>query len=354
MKDYSYQNRAAKEALVGLLGGQYVATVLAACPGSGKTTISHMIINSYLKLFPKANILVLTEGQNLLKNQYIEDLSSPNTPIEFSFGALDSEAQVRVGIPQSIQLLNLSSIDLLVVDEAHNFYLANNVQSIIKKLQPKHQLLLTGTPTKYTLHNDTSLGRKYGMVYISAEDLENNNVFSKVDMDILKLSSKNSPFEAVEKMFEKASKNKDNISKIMIACPNISFAKKVADNLKYRGRKVSLSTSDNDKDSSEVKRFKSGETDVLVVVGRGILGFNDSKITMLADFRSSSNLDAGYQIFARVLRTHPQGLRKAYYRISDNASFNKQVIFMHKIAALMKRDVFKKYNGTNLTVNIGG
>ncbi len=348
--DYSYQKNASDQVLRNALDSKYLASILAACPSAGKSTISHMVINKYITLRPNARVLVLTEGQNNLKNQYLDELTEPNTEINFSFGDFKSDAQVRVGIPQSINDLDWSQIELLIVDEAHRFFLEPMVQDIIKKLNPLHTILMTGSPTKYNLHNQTQR-TQYGIHYISADQLIDRGVFSAVDMDVVRVLDTKDPHRTIMKVLVDAEQKKDDLTKMMIACPNIAYAKKVADHLKYTGRKVSLSTSKNDPNDEKIKEFKSGETDVLIVVGRGILGFNDKNVTFLADLRSSDNLDASYQLFARVLRRHPKGTKKSYIRVADK-DYNKQVLTLHKIKALMEEKIFKGYNGKNLKMEV--
>lgn len=349
MIDFTYQIKAADTVLANVLSPQYIASVLAACPGSGKTTISHIVINKYLAYFPNARILVLTEGQNTLKNQYLTELKDANVQINFTYGDFKSDAQVRVGIPQSIKDLDWESIDLLIVDEAHRFYLADMIQGIRHKLKPKHIILMTGSPTEYNLLNNTH--KSYGMHYIAAEELQKHGVFSAVDMDVVRTEDRKNAHKVIEDVINHAVRNGDDLSKIMVACPNINYAKKVADYLRYNGRTVSLSTSQNDLNDEKIAEFKNGETNTLVVVGKGILGFNDREISFLADLRSSNNIDSSYQLFARVLRTHPADVKKAYIRIADK-DYNKQVLTLHKMIGLMKREIFTKYNGKNLKIEM--
>lgn len=343
--DYSYQEKAANVVLANSLSGKYEASILAACPGAGKTTISQIVLNKYTKMFPKARVLVLTEGKNTLKNQYIEELNNSHIEINFTYGTFDSDAQVRIGLPQSIARLSWDKVDMLVVDEAHNFFLADMVQGIVRKLNPTCKILMTGSPTQF---NNKS---QYAIYYIAAEELMKNGVFSSVSMDVARCIDKKNPWRAMESILVSAKQKKDNMSKIMVACPSIEYAEKVRDYLNYIGFSVSLSTSENDKDDTEIQKFKNGETKVLIVVGKGILGFNDKKITLLADLRSSSNIDSSYQLFARVLRTHPDGVRKTYYRIADN-DYNTQVLTLHKMTALMRKDIFQGFNGKNLKLEI--
>lgn len=339
--NYSYQDKAANTVINNALSDQYIASILAACPGAGKTTISQIILNKYTKQFPNSRILVLTEGKNFLKSQYLNELDNSHIKVEFTYGDFNSNAQVRVGLPQSIEDLEWKKIDLVLIDEAHNFYLADTVQSIIKKLNPKHKILMTGSPTQF---NGKS---SYAIHYIAAEELMESGVFSSVHMDVARCIDKKNPWRAMESVLTTAKAKRDDMSKIMVACPTIEYAGKVRDYLTYIGFSVSLSTSENDKNDSEILKFKNGETKVLIVVGKGILGFNDKKVTLLADLRSSSNLDASYQLFARVLRTHPEGVRKTYYRISDK-DYNAQVLTLHKMTALMRKDIFKGFTGKNL------
>lgn len=347
--NYSYQPKAAEIVLKNMLSGRYVASVLAACPGAGKTTISQMVINSYIAMLPAAKVVVLTEGQNTLKNQYIEELKNSHIKINFSFGDFTSGAQVSVGLPQSINQL-VGGFDLLVVDEAHNFYFAEMVQEIIKKYNPKHIMLMTGSPTKFNEQNKFGIP-KYGIHYISAEELQKMGVFSAVNMDVIRVFDKKSGYIAMKMALESAKTKKDDLSKIMVACPSIAYAVEVTRALQIAGYTVALSTSKNDQDDEEISNFKSGKANALIVVGKGILGFNDSNITALFDFKSSDNLDSAYQLFARVLRKHPKGVVKSYYRIADK-DFNKQVLTLHKMLGLMKENIFTGFTGKNLKLEI--
>lgn len=349
--NYSYQPKAAEIVLKNLLSGKYIASVLAACPGSGKTTISQMVINRYVAMSSDSKVLVLTEGQNTLKNQYIQELETAHIKIDFSYGDFTSNAQVRVGIPQSIGQIK-DGFDLLVIDEAHNFYFAETVQEIIKKFNPKHIMLMTGSPTKFNLHNEKNLSQ-YGIHYISAELLQKQGVFSAVNMDVIRVANKKDAAITTARALNFATAKGDDLSKIMVACPSIEFAVVVSSVLGSFGYRVALSTSKNDQDDQEIARFKAGEADALIVVGKGILGFNDSNITALFDFKSSDNLDSAYQLFARVLRKHSRNVVKSYYRIADK-DFNKQVLTLHKMIGLMKTEIFTGFTGKNLKLEIAG
>lgn len=355
MEDYSYQTHSANKIISDILSPSTEAAILAAAPGSGKTTISQIVIQKYIQKYPDAKVLVLTHGQNLLKNQYLENLQNPHVKIDFTFGDFDSDesTQVFVGIPHSINRLPAAKIDLLVVDECHEFYLKKMVQSIIKKYSPKHQLLLTGSPSEF--NRLKSLGTNYKITYICGNDLISKNVFSDVEMDVVELTnSRNTNIvENIRKMLRHAENKGKNLSKLIVAVNGINQADLVAQFLRLKGRKVALSTSENDRDSDKIKKFQENQYDTLVVVQRGILGFSDNNVTGLFDLRCSKDVEISNQIFARVLRKHPDSVEKFYYRCGNkkNRDWHNQVVMLFKIKSLMRKDIFTRYNGSNMVVD---
>ncbi len=350
--NYSYQPIAAEKVLENALNFNYLASVLAACPSSGKTTISHIIINKYLEIYPEARLLVLTEGQNTLKNQYLEELDDANVEINFTYGPIGSDTQVQVGLPQSINKLR-GKVDMLIVDECHNYYGKPMEQRIIRELKPSHQVLMTGTPSPFNAYNEKhGLKKKYGMYYISADFLQKQGVFSAADLDVIKVTYKKNATQTMKETLSEAKKRGADLSKLMVACPNIAYAKDVAKYLLSQGKTVSLSTSENDNENKEIKRFKAGETNALVVVGKGVLGFNEKMMTCLFDLKSSTNVDSGYQLFARILRVHPQDIVKTYFRVAEKKNYVSQVGMLYKMIALMDEKVFKGFNGKNLRLEV--
>lgn len=350
MSDYSYQIHTAQKLIEDCLDGDVKAAVLAGAPGCGKTTISHIVISRYLKKYPNARIVVLTHGQNLLKNQYIDSLKEPHVDIDFTFGEFDSGNQVLVGLPHSIKKLPLNEIDLLIVDECHEYYLKPMVQRILKAIPPRHQVLLTGSPSQFNLLKKQ--GEKYAITYICGNDLVSNDIFSAVDMSVVSVDYKKNTVQTLKSMFEKANRNGKDLSKLMVAVRNVNEAKNATYYLRSIGRKVALSTHKNDRTNRVVKDFKNGQYDTLVVVMRGILGFSDNNITGLFDLRCSNDVDISNQLFARVLRKHPENIEKFYYRCGEeDRDFNEQVIMLHKIKAMMRKDIFVGYDGTNMEVN---
>lgn len=346
MSNYNYQTTTALDVLNHTLTGNYIAGVVAATPGAGKTTISFIFINEYVRKFPNAKILVLTHNINVLKDQYLNDLNSSHVRINFTFGDFRTDAQVRVGIPASIKDLNWDKVDLLVVDEAHEYWAMPMITKIYTDLSPKHVLLLTGSPSSFTMHNkavDVSYKgkKKYYINYIAGSDLTANNVFSSVSLDSVQATGTTA--EKLTEALNRAKSKGYDMSKIMIACKNVEQARIVAYQMKLIGRKVALSTSNNDSDSEEFNAFVNGDKDVLVVCRRGILGFSDRDLTLVIDMRCSSDLDVRNQIFARVLRKSPKGVRKAYLTVSKD--LNKEAKMLQRLIDFVKKENYMKYMG---------
>lgn len=343
--DYSYQKEAAEQVLKNAYDSNFIASILAACPSAGKTTISHMIINDHLEKYPNDKIVVITEGQNTLKNQYLEELKNAHVDINFSYGEFGDDVQVQVGVAQSLHKLEKENIDMMIIDEAHNFYLAPTIQNMEKKLNPKYKILMTGSPSKYNKHNE-EYSNKFGIHYISGNKLQKMGVFSGVELNVVHESS-------LKNILSKAEKKGANLSKVMIACKDIRHANRIKQEAELLGINAFLSTSKNDKSDNQIRKFKKIDSGMLIVVKKGILGFNDKNITTLIDMKSSNNIDASFQLFARVLRVHPKNVKKYYFRIASNDSdLNNQVIMLHKMMALMNSKMFKKFNGSNLKAYI--
>lgn len=348
---YSYQPKAAKAVLNMAISRKFIASVLAAAPGSGKSTILIHALNNFFERFPNARAVILTHNQNILKEQMLENFENPNVKVQFSFGAFGSDSQVEVGIPSNAsKILNM---DLLVVDEAHQYYWEPMVDSIVEKHNPKYQILLTGSPSYFIKYNnavDNSLKstKKFGMYFIAANELVHLGVFSPIDLDVVRFDGERL-IDKIKSVFKQARERRYNMTKIMWSCKNIKEAKAVAYYLKNEfNRKIFISTSENDSNNEQIQLFKSSNEGVLIVVNKGILGFSDNSITALVDFKCSKDLDTRNQFFARGLRRHETGLRKVYLSISTSKNWNREGQIIHQVVSLMNRDVFMRYDGKAL------
>jgi superfamily II DNA or RNA helicase len=355
-------------------------TILAACPSAGKTIMSIFSIENYLLEHPNAKILTLCHGTTVLRTQFCEVLDEvkPNftSNLVEKFSDYNSNSQVNVCLPQTLTGHTLSHIDLLVVDEAHQFYFADMVQNIIKQIKPTKQLLLTGTPSIF-------IQKKYPIIPIPMMTIYGENMISdikieiavssyysydvvkdfnedkelKSEIDIKDNETKKTLDELLSKIVAKLSNNKNirtwsqtltQLQKTMFACRNQKQAQQIKQYFDAIGINSALSISDTDSTSSEIQRFKTEDNClILIVVGRGILGFNYSKLTNLIDLTMSQNIDRIYQLFSRVVRKHPDGLQKLFFKIvpKDKSDYYKYI--MSGVLALTSEEFFTKYNGKN-------
>lgn len=347
---YSYQPKAAKAILNMALSQKFIASVLAAAPGSGKSTIIIHVLNDFFKSNPNASAVILTHNQNILKLQMLENFENPNVDINFTFGTFGSNVQVEVGIPSNAS--QISKVDLLIVDEAHQYYWEPMVDMIVDKFKPKYQILMTGSPSYFIRYNNavtnsTKTTPKFGMYYIAANDLM-SGVFSPIDLEVVRFDG-GELIDKIKAVFRKSKDQKHNMSKIMWACKDVQEAKAVSYYLKHEfKRNVFMSTAENDTDNEQIEGFKASKDGILIVVNKGILGFSDTTITALVDFKCSSDLDTRNQFFARGLRVHPQKIKKVYISVSNTKNWNKEGKILHQMVSLMDREIFTKYDGTPL------
>lgn len=345
---YSYQPKAAKAVLNMALSQKFIASVLAAAPGSGKSTILIHALNDFFKRYPNARAVILTHNQNILRDQMLENFDCPNVEVKFSFGTFGSGSQVEVGIPSNAS--KILEMDLLVVDEAHQYFWEPMVDSIIEKHNPKYQILMTGSPSYFIRYNNAvdksrKVTKKFGMYFIAANELIDLKVFSPIDLDVVRYDDKEL-LGKIKAVFSHARERKYNMTKVMWACKDIQEATATAYYLKNTfKREVFISTSENDADNEQIQLFKASKNGVLIVVNKGILGFSDNTITALVDFKCSKDLDTRNQFFARGLRRHETGLRKAYLSVSNTKNWNKEGAMLHNIVNFMNREMFTSYEG---------
>lgn len=347
---YSYQPIAAKAVLEMALSQDYIASILAASPGSGKSTIIIHALNEFFERYVTARVVILTHNQNILKDQMIENFENPNVEIKFSFGSFGSNSQVEIGIPSDAS--KISKMDLLVVDECHQYYWEAMVDAIVDKFSPSYQILMTGSPSYFIKYNNAvdnsiKVGKKFGMYFIAANDLM-EGVFSAIDIDVVRFE-KGKTIDKINAVFERAEEEEYNMSKVMWACKDIKEAKAVAYYLKHEfNYNVFISTSENDADNEQIQEFIAAKDGVLIVVNKGILGFSDVNITALVDFKCSKDLDNRNQFFARGLRVHPEGIRKAYISTATTRGWQREGQIINQMVSLMDREVFMNYDGTPL------
>jgi superfamily II DNA or RNA helicase len=363
--------------------------VIAASPSSGKT----FMMLSYIKANPNANFLILTHGTNILKDQWEEELKTHNIRASQEPG----KEKVTYGIPQGLRHKDLGKIDVLIIDEAHEFNFAktnkNNTdyESMVKKIKkatkPSKIIYLTGTPSKFIrvgykpiiipavdLVKDGFISDLYiGMVATKA-DIKNDdyniegNLKETIDQKLVD-SAEDDIDKLVEAIVERlkvlgpfksksewvgfspiklASKAFGKLKKTMIACNSIAQAEKINSILLSKGIKSIVSHSKEDINSENISKFVKDKTiTVLVVVDRGILGFNMPELVNVVDLTGSRNIDRIYQLYARVMRKGADK-EKFFFKFTDVKYRDLMKFYMAAAICLMYEHFIEKYNGKNL------
>ena len=107
--------------------------------------------------------------------------------------SVNSDCDVIIALPQlciaNVDLL--PKIDIFMLDEAHQWYFANNgkgsVDTIIKKIEPNQQILLTGSPSKFIAHKDK---HNYKFLFVTVFDLMDEGLVHAPKVEIVSCSHK--------------------------------------------------------------------------------------------------------------------------------------------------------------------
>jgi len=389
------------EAAYRLLLDESKPIVLASGCGAGKTFMSIYIIERYLKEH-HGKVLVLTHGRRELRGQYHDDLveQAPNFKFAEITPRVDLMTKYRnndviVTIPQTInKIQQLPHFDFLVVDEAHHYYQAKFVSRITEQIKPKHQLLLTGSPSPFIYAN--KLSEQFNIVFFTMGQLLRAKAISDV---VVELATTTYPvngfdyegdelprsFEVSEKethatldrlLFSVVNKLKSlsrtnpvayryaslfldwvpalgSLKKTMIACRSIKESIAVEKYFKQKGIKYVRSVSqkrgdaDLDIDPRVLKEFKTNDIPLLIVVGRGILGFNMPELVNVIDMTGSRNLNRCTQLMSRVSRNHPEGVGKLYFKVVSEQMRDYFCHFIAAMGSMMHELWYKNFDGFN-------
>ena len=382
LKTLNYQSKTIEDLILSLNSEEI--TILAACPSAGKTIMSIYAIEDYLKRNPNNRVIVLTHGTTVLRTQFHDVLEEIKPDFTYKlvekFSEYDNNASVNVCLPQTLHGKALSEADLIVVDEAHQFYYADMVQQIIAKAKVKTQLLLTGTPSVFigremkiiavplnTIFDEDMVSDVYVEIATSSYNFDmadyNQDDELKSDIRFKNSETKKTLDDLITKIVTRLKSFRGNdysnllpewlptlkrLKKTMIACKSQAQAVQVKSYFDKIGVVSALSISDTDLYSEEIERFTNNENCVvLIVVGRGILGFNYPELVNVVDMTTSMNVDRIYQLFCRVVRKHPKGEKKLFFKVTPNTLSDYYKYIMTGVLALSDEYYFTHYNGKN-------
>ena len=393
--NYSYQKTLIDNCYKKLLNNN--STVLAASCGAGKTRMSVEIIRKYTNDFPDKRVLILTHGQSVLRTQYYSVIKD-YLPLEYLF-IFDSEKtrdnaifdmKIVITLPQAIHKKNpeeLGTFGLIVVDEAHNYYLVDDgmVQSILSKTRHSCELLLTGSPSKFIAKNILNCDNKYHIESISSSELLENNVIIDPKVVLLKTKeykfdfedyfsndelkkrkidvklTKDVIYEVVKNIHEIntgckivhfSKSNLKSIKKMMVVAIDEQHAFEICNILREIGLNAILSTYSFDSNSNEIENFKSdSEIQVIVVVQRGILGFNFPELQCVVDISLSLNPDRIFQMISRVVRIS-KNENKLFVKVMPNDLIEISQVSLSCACALSVKEVYETYSGNYRNLEI--
>lgn len=109
-------------------------------------------------------------------NNFHERIEEINVNFTYSTD-IGEDVQVHLMIPQNYKKI-IGEYGLLIVDEAHENYLAPTVQKIIETIKPNKQVLLTGSPSKFIGKSD------YNTQFVATNEIS-DEYFSKLQIELV-------------------------------------------------------------------------------------------------------------------------------------------------------------------------
>lgn len=355
--------RGYQECAINFLNDNDGKLVLAMCPSSGKTETIIYHLNEQHKINPNIRVLILPHSTNVLLNNFYERLDLRNVDFTYSTD-INDDVNVHVILPQNHNKIT-GHYDLIIIDEAHENYLAKTIQGIIKKTQVQKEILLTGTPSKFIGNNDfkihfvalSDMDRLYIpklRIDILESDYDWNVNYNesgelKTDYKFKEISTESSLKKTFDFILNRNESNK--IQKTIIVCRNIEQSKSVRKYLKSIGLSCEISNSENDISSGKISDFKNNLFDILIVVNRARLGYDDIDLINLIDISGTLNPNIIYQMFARLLRG-TSDMQKYYIRLTskNDEVFNSEISTSVALMLTHKKYI-EKFNGTGFRLN---
>ena len=366
---YAFQNDLITKVLVTLKSVQRV--ILAGCVAAGKTTMANKIMGKYSK------VLVLAHGQDILRSQFAESTREFTDNVHIIKKANQYTNKIRnlkrgviVTLPQTIKnIKNLGDFDLIIVDEAHQFYLAEMCQSIFKRLPKAKQLLLSATPFtlrslnivehSFTLDRALDIGIMSNVTMEIMTSCYNYNLLDytqdatlkeSVATKITKKETDLTMGSVLSALISSVSKKPTKLDKTIIVASSIRQSDYIASFLKKVKIESLVSHSKGDISSENINLFKKSKNiSVLIVVGRARLGFNMPELVNMVDMSGTLNPALLYQMLGRVTRVHPKGKKKRFIKLTPNNLHNYTYAVMCITAGLCYEDFFQSYSPENYT-----
>jgi hypothetical protein len=381
--------------------------VLGAGTSSGKTVIAILKLIMFFSNSKNKNkqCLVIPAFQEILRDNFVEQLyeiQSKYGDLPFTYKIIKgagSEQQIKQAMMDKVNViiclpttinnhisLFKNKIEWLYFDEAQYFYLAKMCQDMVKKINPKYQLLMTGSVAKYNadansylikyvpvseLHRlklisnprielvQSSYNLKdsdYKSMFGRLKDGKTNNVSKNVESlysvakeMVLTLKNRFPNFVTNKYYGKRAIRIFGDMDKTIMICHSIPQAKCFHKILKAELKgKVLISHSKTDKeDWDNFTKFKTDDSKLLIVVNQGRIGYSMKELFNIVDFSMSKDFEIIQQIVGRLLRVSDlqPNKQKIYYKVStvDLAKWYEYV--MRCVMCLMHLEWYSTYKG---------
>jgi superfamily II DNA or RNA helicase len=365
--------------------------VLAACPGAGKTHMASDVIDELMDDDSIRSALIFAHGQTILRGQWEEVIGSKlshYTSAVVTKGKLAKrqfkESQIIIAIPQTLAHAEVQPIDLLVVDEAHQRFLARQMQELLTKLKPKYVLLLTGTPSHYLMNPvykvhgvtieellptgaviDPLIEIVRGADQYAIEDydkstwqLKEGHMKEETTTETLNgilpqiLRKITSRHRANPKQFEWAKEVKswkalaDKMHKSMVICNDQAHANDVFRYFSQHGIKCVLSISNNGTGEDELRTFKTDPSvRLFIVVNRGNMGFNFEELFNEIDLSGTHNVNRLFQMLCRIVRPSRDNphQKKLFIKVTNHEMQRLTFAVMSFVVALSTKRYYYTY-----------
>lgn len=384
--------------------GKIPKIVLAAAPNAGKTNMSICFIDLLLENNPSLRTLILVHNTSILRKNYFDRILKLkpkflSTAQNLKAGdEFDENFNVVVTMPSTIQQKkSLPQFDVLIVDEAHHFYESKDkrtkerggtmIQKIIKKIEPKYHILLTGTPSifiklggykilpitgmeiyeagnsaeVYVEHSTSSYFVRNTDFTRGSDDVKINFYFEKTETEksledvvgkiLHRLISFRNPKQNALKQLVSPILDWDffkfNLKRTIIACRNIQQAHIVSKYFIQKGIKTIQSDYESDSDNKLIEKFLDDKSyKILVVVQKGVLGLDDETIEIAVDMTLSKNIDRVFQFYNRVTRKLGS-TKKLFIKIVPSNRVDEYKIRLTGVICMMHKEWYTKFNGKN-------
>ena len=343
------------------LNSDFEKLVLAMCPSSGKTETTIYYIDQLFNKNNNLKVLILPHSTNVLLNNFYDRLEQRNVGFTYSTDT-STDCNVHIILPQSKSKIK-DEYDLLIVDEAHENYFAKTVQDIINKIKPKKQILLTGTPYQFIGRDDFKIHflafnelSKNTIPKLRVDIIEsnynwngnyNNNNEIKKEFNFNDVDTKITLDKTFKFILNRNNVKKKEVSKTLVICNNIEQSESVKKYLDVFGLSSVLSNSKNDAKSLLIQDFKRNKINILIVVNRARLGYDDIDLINLIDMSGTLNPNLIYQMMARVLRG-TNNIQKYYIRLTSKKDDSLNSEIATNIALMLTdKKYISTFNGKN-------